>query len=267
MSSISEDQIRQFSENVFKDDLPTPDNIYADISAFKDIYIGSLLRHLMLTDGNRRARYNYILDNFLRYANRCDIDWLSRFSDFGLTYGDITNIQAQYADDVLCNSPSTIFAATLFPAHVTENTTNSEILGKTGRVTLTVNLWPLDINKLSSIAKQYFASSIGEYYGVNILLISKDPGTFTYKDIEKYDELYMYNFHRIKNDNDILNACSHLKMIGKRLFIPPLYDEKEIVGADYEELEKVFVARWSPLVKQFKVLPMGLLSASVSVGS
>lgn len=266
--SIDEEELRQLNQSMIQSTLITPDHLYVDLRLIKDYNIGCLLSFLKerkadLTPENYEALYKQIIQSLPDYANRKHDDILDLFPFMKVTTEQLQTrlSDEKYAAFIFHHAPITKFMTTL-QAQLFVNVNHSAVVGKRNAIEIVVNSYPLRLDEAARVITGSYLSSILK---VNIKMLYLDPKHWTFQDMHRYDEIYTYYLKELLDANDIRDAYSTLKFIGKRLFAAKLFNAAPEVTADIATRERITKSHLD-ILTQFYYLQAHLFSPEIEKG-
>jgi hypothetical protein len=157
------------------------------------------------------------------YTNRVFLDPGHVFSDTGFTTETLDSAIAdpELADTIFSHAPPCEFIICLRDQMVV-NINHSEVVGKIGSVTITVNTWPLNI---SPDLAQALCRYLGTYLDVNVIAICKHPSELSHNEIQNFEEFYVYHAAEFTRNKAVQLAFQDQSFADKRLFMVGLVDK------------------------------------------
>lgn len=265
---LSEDLIRQLSNDEITGSLITPDKIYLDVAMLKDLYIGTLLSFLYIPYSDELPKlredegYQYLMSRLPEYRKRDFNDMLVCFPKYGITTEMVHErmYDPAHSDMIFACSPGSAFLRTLW-SQLAINVNHSTVAGKREPIVLTVNTYPLKLNKENT---DLLGAFIVAQFGVTVIPICISPETYPVDQFVKFDEYYIYHYKPFSDRKDIQQLFYKLLMLKKWLFVPryfgykfnPLLNLKNAITRDVSQISAAI---------QFKYLTMDLVSVPLPV--
>ena len=262
----SEQQMKEFAEAMVKQRMITPDRLYVDLALLKDLHIGAIMA-LAFSEGEDKARqvYKVIQKNLTRYRQRYFFDPAHYFSASGYTSDQIFSAlnNPKMADDIYRMAPMTGFLNTLV-THMRVNANHSAVIGKKDDITVVVNTYPLRLSEPFATALMVY---LGDTLTANVALRTCQMRSFSFSELKRFDEFYLYYIHEFSNHPDVKKALSDMAFINKRVFAIPTCGYTYQLGRSRESLiqELAYVdATLGVTLDTFKFIPINQCSPALA---
>ena len=259
--NIDRDRLDRINQSMILDSLITPDNIYLDLSMIRDFTVGAYLTVLLRKKDDilANAQYDLFVKNIDVYRKRKFNDMKHYVPDIVVSTDEINDclVDESAADTILALSPITAFMDT-FMAQIAVNVNHSAVKHKFNPITVTINTYPLQVNTHS---KDIIGSYMADTLGVNIVIVYKDPASFTKANALAYDEFYLMYLDRYLSVEEIRTAYSEMLFIDKRLYTPRIINTKYNGYMDTNK-EFIIVANTLNILTNFEYIDISFVSAN-----
>jgi len=244
----------------------TPDHLYIDLALLKDLQIGAILALASRESEERfEAAYQAVSKGLKKYATRYFLDASHYFTKAGYTKAQIDEALADptMSDDIYRMAPMTEFIKILF-SHMLINANHSEVIGKSGEVSLTVNTYPL---KLGEVYEAAVGVHLAELLGVKVVVWCKNlEKDVTMSDLKDFDEYYLWYLYEFSRNPEIHKGLSDMAFASKRIFATPtcgyVFDPDRSKDSLIRELVQVEAAM-GVVVDTYKHIPIFKCSPSL----
>lgn len=224
---------KQLTEQEFTEQLYTPSEILVDLALIKDIYLGCYLSFLMELH-NRKELYTQMMQVMPNYHDRFSRDITKVLPDLGIKYSALKDrlYRNDQASHIFRMAPTTMFIQTL-SNNLSINSNHSRVIEKTTPITLHINTYPLkDIHKDQlDIMSAYLSNRLV----VDVKFVYYDYTTIDIKDIEKYDEMWLYYFPELTRSKSVNNAFANMKLLHKYIKVASILRDDVLLPQDNRE--------------------------------
>lgn len=224
--NIDKAQFDKLNEEAITSSLITPDRLYMDLALIKDLTIGVIISFLYdkkehISNEEYSSLYKQMIDGLPKYIDRTFDDFEYLFPFLNKTNKEFEERlhDPKYAKFILHNAPITQFKDVL-TGQLFINKNHSAVINKIDAIELTVNTYPLKLDKTD---EYIVAKFLADNYKVNVNVLYIDLKNIDDKHVLKYDEIYTYFPRELFESSSIRKAYTEMKYIKKRLFLPRIF--------------------------------------------